>query len=152
MWRVLRFEVLGPVRVTGDAGEITLPPKPRALLAVLLAARGRPVTVERLLAELWPDGAPSTANATLQMHVSALRKAVGDRMRTAPGGYQLDLTGAGFDATEFEQGGPLVLWHGDAYEGVTAGPSVAADTARLHELRLAPGCAGPDRSWSGAGT
>jgi predicted ATPase/DNA-binding SARP family transcriptional activator len=137
MWRVLRFEVLGPVRVTGDAGEITLAPKPRALLAVLLAARGRPVTVDRLLAELWPDGAPSTANATLQMHVSALRKAVGDRMRNAPGGYRLDLTGAGFDAAEFEQGGPLVLWRGDAYEGVTAGPSVAADAARLHELRLA---------------
>jgi predicted ATPase/DNA-binding SARP family transcriptional activator len=134
---VLRFEVLGPVRVRAESGEVTLPPKPRALLAVLLAARGRPVTVERLLGELWPDGAPSTASATLQMHVSALRKVVGDRIRTAPGGYQLDLDGAGFDAAEFEDGGDLALWRGDAYDGVAAGPSVAADAARLTERRLA---------------
>ncbi|MFC4070054.1 BTAD domain-containing putative transcriptional regulator [Actinoplanes subglobosus] len=134
---MLRFEVLGPVRVCADSGELTLPPKPRALLAVLLAARGRPVTVERLLGELWPDGAPSTASATLQMHVSALRKVAGDRVRTAPGGYQLDLDGAGFDAAEFEDGGDLGLWRGDAYDGVAAGPSVAADAARLTEKRLA---------------
>ncbi|GIE82340.1 SARP family transcriptional regulator [Actinoplanes philippinensis] len=134
---MLRFEVLGPVRVCSGSGELTLPPKPRALLAVLLAARGRPVTVERLLGELWPDGAPSTASATLQMHVSALRKVVGDRIRTVPGGYQLDLGGAGFDAAEFEDAGDLGLWRGDAYEGVPAGPSVAADAARLGEKRLA---------------
>ncbi|MEU4158682.1 BTAD domain-containing putative transcriptional regulator [Actinoplanes sp. NPDC026670] len=133
---MVRFEVLGPVRVCAGDDEFALPPKPRALLAVLLAARGRPVTVERLLGELWPDGAPSTASATLQMHVSALRKVVGDRIRTAPGGYQLDLDGAGFDATEFEDRADLGLWRGDAYEGVAAGPSVAADAARLTEKRL----------------
>ncbi|MFD1372109.1 BTAD domain-containing putative transcriptional regulator [Actinoplanes sichuanensis] len=134
---MVRFEVLGPVRVCAGDDELALPPKPRALLAVLLAARGRPVTVDRLLGELWPDGAPSTASATLQMHVSALRKVVGDRIRTAPGGYQLDLDGAGFDAAEFEDRADLRLWRGDAYEGVTAGPSVAADAARLNERRLA---------------
>ncbi len=132
----MRFEVLGPVRISTDDGETVLPPKPRALLAVLLAARGRPVTVERLLAELWPDGAPSTATATLQMHVSALRKIVGDRVQNAAGGYRLDITRAGFDAAEFEQTGDLGLWRGEPYEGVTAGPSVASAAARLAELRL----------------
>ncbi|MBM2622042.1 tetratricopeptide repeat protein [Actinoplanes sp. LDG1-06] len=132
----MRFEVLGPVRVCGDQGEVAVPPKPRALLAVLLAARGKPVTVERLLGELWPDGAPSTATATLQMHVSALRKVVGDRVGTAPSGYRLDLSGATFDAAEFEESHDLDLWRGDAYEGVAAGPSVAAASARLAELRL----------------
>ncbi|MBU2666361.1 tetratricopeptide repeat protein [Actinoplanes bogorensis] len=132
----MRFEVLGPVRVCHDDGELPVPPKPRALLAVLLAARGKPVTVERLLAELWPDGAPSTATATLQMHVSALRKVVGDRVGTAPSGYRLDLAGASFDAAEFEQSRSLDLWRGEAYEGVAAGPSVAAAGARLTELRL----------------
>ena len=134
----MRFEVLGPVRVcTSDGEAATLAPKPRALLAVLLAAAGRPVTVERLLSELWPEGAPSTATATLQMHVSALRKVVGDRMGTAPGGYRLELAGAFLDATEFEAGGDLGLWRGDAYEGVAAGPAVSAAAARLAELRLA---------------
>ncbi|GAA1647890.1 BTAD domain-containing putative transcriptional regulator [Actinoplanes couchii] len=132
---MLRFEVLGPVRVCADAGEVALPPKPRALLAVLLAARGRPVTVERLLSEVWPDGAPSTAAATLQMHVSALRKVVGDRLRTTPGGYRLDLTGAEFDAAEFEADGRLETWRGDPYDGVPPGTMVAADRARLKELR-----------------
>ncbi|MFG1889189.1 BTAD domain-containing putative transcriptional regulator [Micromonospora sp. NPDC049051] len=133
----MRFEVLGPVRVCTPDGEATLAPKPRALLAVLLAARGRSVTVEKLLAELWPQGAPSTAVATLQMHVSALRRVVGERLRTAPGGYRLDLAGATLDAAEFEQTGALDLWRGDAYDGVRAGPSVAAAAARLAELRLA---------------
>lgn len=130
----VRFEVLGPVRVCTDDGEVALPPKPRALLAVLLAAGGRPVTVERLLGELWPDGAPATAGATLQMHVSALRKVVGERMQTAPGGYRLDLDGASFDAAEFEESGALDLWRGDAYEGVNVASAAAA---RLHELRSA---------------
>ncbi|MDT0530296.1 BTAD domain-containing putative transcriptional regulator [Micromonospora sp. DSM 115977] len=132
----MRFEVLGPVRVCTPDGEATLAPTPRALLAVLLAARGRPVTSERLLAELWPAGVPSTAMATLQMHASALRKVVGDRLRTASGGYRLDLTDATLDAAEFERTGALGLWRGDAYDGVRAGPSVAAAAARLAELRL----------------
>ncbi|GAB7048237.1 BTAD domain-containing putative transcriptional regulator [Catenuloplanes indicus] len=128
----MRFQVLGPVR----AGDAVLAPKPRALLAVLLAVRGRPVTVDRLLAELWPDGTPPTATATLQMHVSALRKAVGDRLRTVPAGYRLDLTADVLDAAEFERTGALDLWRGDAYDDVPAGPAVAADAARLAELRL----------------
>ncbi|MGK5517832.1 BTAD domain-containing putative transcriptional regulator [Micromonospora sp. URMC 107] len=133
----MRFEVLGPVRVSTPDGEAALAPKPRALLAVLLAARGRPVTVDQLLAELWPEGAPSTAVATLQMHVSALRRVVGERLRSVPGGYRLDLTGATLDAAEFEQTGALELWRGDPYGGVRAGLSVAAAAARLAELRLA---------------
>jgi predicted ATPase/DNA-binding SARP family transcriptional activator len=134
----VRFEVLGPVRVrTDDGDEAVLSPKPRTVLAVLLAARGRPVTVGRLLDALWPEGAPPTATATLQMHVSALRKVVGDRVHSASGGYRLDLAGAGFDAAEFEAQPDLELWRGDAYEGVSAGPTVAADAARLTELRLA---------------
>jgi predicted ATPase/DNA-binding SARP family transcriptional activator len=133
----VRFEVLGPVRVCTDEGaETVLSPKPRAVLAVLLAARGRPVTVGRLLDALWPEGAPPTATATLQMHVSALRKVVGDRVSSASGGYRLDLAGAGFDAAEFEARSELELWRGEAYEGVAAGPSVAADAARLTEMRL----------------
>ncbi|WP_306207068.1 BTAD domain-containing putative transcriptional regulator [Actinoplanes sp. RD1] len=132
----MRFEVLGPVRVHTADGEGVLAPKPRALLAVLLAARGRPVTVERLVAELWPEGAPATATATLQMHVSALRKVVGDRVHSAAGGYRLDLTGAVFDAAEFEESGDLGRWRGEPYDGVRAGPIVAAAAARLAEQRL----------------
>jgi predicted ATPase/DNA-binding SARP family transcriptional activator len=132
----VRFEVLGPVQIISDTGAVVVAPKPRALLAVLLAARGRPVTADRLLTELWPDGAPSTATATLQMHVSALRKIVGERMATAPGGYRLDLAGASVDAAEFEETGDLDLWRGDAYENVSAGRSVQADAARLAEMRL----------------
>ncbi|MBB2947725.1 putative ATPase/DNA-binding SARP family transcriptional activator [Actinoplanes lutulentus] len=133
----MRFEVLGPVQIRINDDVVTPAPKPRALLAVLLAARGRPVTIDRLLTELWPDGAPSTAAATLQMHVSALRKVVGDRVTTAPGGYRLDLSGAGFDAAEFEDSGDLGLWRGDAYENAGGGKSVEAAAARLGELRLA---------------
>src|ERR1700759_141718 len=97
----MRFEVLGPVRVITDDGTVAaLAPRPRSLLAALLASGGQPVSAERLIAELWPVDAPPTAAAALQVHASAVRKVVGDRLSFAAGAYALE---AGeVDATEFE--------------------------------------------------
>ncbi|GAA2479932.1 tetratricopeptide repeat protein [Winogradskya humida] len=138
----MRYEVLGPVRaVTGDGTATPLPPRMRALLAALLAAGGRPVSPERLIAELWPADVPPTAAGALQVHVSGLRKIVGAALSTTPGGYVLAATS---DADEFtELAGAeawdeaLALWHGPAYEGGGTGPMVAAAAARLEESLLA---------------
>ncbi|MEU4242074.1 BTAD domain-containing putative transcriptional regulator [Actinoplanes sp. NPDC026619] len=132
----MRFEVLGPVRVrAGDGSAAPLAPRPRALLAALIASGGQLVSAERLIAELWPEGAPATAGPALQVHASALRKVVGDRLTSTAGGYALH---AGeLDAAEFEATGDLGLWRGPAYEGGGGGPIVEAAAARLDELLLA---------------
>jgi predicted ATPase/DNA-binding SARP family transcriptional activator len=138
----MRYEVLGPVRViTGDGTPAALPPRMRALLAVLIAAEGRPTSAERLIAELWTGGVPPTAGSALQVHVSGLRKVVGAALETTPGGYALRVRS---DADEFTAllatgalGAALTLWHGPAYEGGGNGPIVAAAAARLSEALLA---------------
>jgi predicted ATPase/DNA-binding SARP family transcriptional activator len=145
----VRFDVLGPFRIrSGDGGDASLPPRHRALLAALLVARGHPVPAERLQAEVWPGGAPATASAALQVYVSGLRKVVGERLRTTPAGYLLDVPDSAVDAREFERlltapgdraatlGAAIALWHGPAFDGVAAGPSVAAAAARLSERLL----------------
>jgi predicted ATPase/DNA-binding SARP family transcriptional activator len=129
----MRFEVLGPVRVIMDDGTVAaLAPRPRTLLAALLAANGQSVSAERLIAELWPVDAPPTAAAALQVHASAVRKAVGERLSFVAGGYAIRADEV--DAAEFETGHDLGLWRGPAYEGTDAGPIVGAAAARLTEL------------------
>ena len=61
---MVRFGLLGTLLVrTDDGAERSIGgPLPRALLAVLLLAEGRPVAADRLLDDLW-DGEP-TAGAT----------------------------------------------------------------------------------------
>ena len=63
-------------------------PQRRALLALLATERGRPVSVERLVACLWHDP-PATAVNRIQVQVSHLR-------RQLPGGVDVAWTGAGY--------------------------------------------------------
>ena len=75
----MRFRILGPLEVRGDRGMLALGgAKPRAILAVLLLHANEPVSAERLAVALWGDEAPAGAVKTVQVHVSRLRKALGD--------------------------------------------------------------------------
>ncbi|MEU8548870.1 BTAD domain-containing putative transcriptional regulator [Streptomyces roseoverticillatus] len=73
---VLRFALLGPVTATYDGRPVPLgPPQRRAVLACLLLARGRAVTVAALKEMLWQqDAAPASATNAIQGHVHHLRK------------------------------------------------------------------------------
>jgi DNA-binding SARP family transcriptional activator len=97
------FQRLGPIDAGQDGRSLPLSgPRRRALLARLLLARGQPVSVDQLVEDIW-DGQPTAAaGATLQSHVSQLRKVFGDRLRSRGRGYMLDLSGASLDAAEFE--------------------------------------------------
>jgi predicted ATPase/DNA-binding SARP family transcriptional activator len=152
----LSVRVLGPLDVAVDGFPRPVSaPKQRALLGVLVAAAGQPVAARRLVEELWPDEPPATATVALQVHVSGLRKVVGARLVTTPGGYRLDLPPDAVDARRFEAlataarhaaepprvfadrlAGALTLWRGPAFDGVPAGPAVRAARVRLEELRL----------------
>lgn len=74
----MRFGVLGPLSVTTDRGDpVPIPDtKVRTLLARLLLARGRPVSVGQLVDHLWGDTPPSRPTAVLQARISQLRGAL----------------------------------------------------------------------------
>src|SRR4051812_24467543 len=155
----LRVLVLGPTVVLRGGREQELRgPAQRRILTVLAAARGEPVSDDRLAALLWEGTPPASASATLQSHVSRLRAALGDDgrsvLRRAGDGYALFLPPGGLDADEvtrlvagvdprepraaIEQlTAALALWRGrpfaDAGDDDLAG--IAPERARLTELR-----------------
>ncbi|MFP8903272.1 AfsR/SARP family transcriptional regulator [Streptomyces atacamensis] len=69
------FGLLGPVRLTWDGESVTLgPPQRRAVLAVLLLASGRAVTIATLRKRLWSRSPPASAASAIHVHVHHLRK------------------------------------------------------------------------------
>lgn len=136
----------------------------RSVLALLVAARGQVVPVDRMVEDLWQDAAPAQAVTSLQAYVSNLRRLLepGRAPRTpakllvsAPPGYALRLPEHAVDAWRFERllhdardvltTGPqaasrlleeaLALWQGPAYAETADEPWARAETARLEELR-----------------
>jgi DNA-binding SARP family transcriptional activator len=64
----MEFRILGPLEVEEDGRTIPLAgPKQRALLALLLLARGRPVSTDRLIAEIWNGEPRETALKSVQV-------------------------------------------------------------------------------------
>ena len=78
-------------------------PLRRSLLALLLLAAPQPVTVPRLVDQLWPGEGPRDPVRNLQVHVSALRAALGANAVTTVGrAYRLDVDPARVDLCRFE--------------------------------------------------
>ncbi|NDU72926.1 AAA family ATPase [Actinomadura sp. DSM 109109] len=136
----------------------------RAVLARLVAARGRMVPADRLVEDLWAGTAPPRAAAGLQSFVSHLRRALEpDRpprtparvLVTEPPGYALRLPDGAVDAWRFDalidegaelaEADPrearrraeaaLAEWRGPAYAEFGDLPWAAAEAARLDERR-----------------
>src|SRR6476646_5079953 len=89
----LDFRILGPLEVSDETGPVALGgPKQRGLLVILLLEAGRVVPTERLIDLLWGEGAPKTANASLQNAVARLRKVLGSAvLETRSPGYILNI-------------------------------------------------------------
>jgi WD40 repeat protein/DNA-binding SARP family transcriptional activator/energy-coupling factor transporter ATP-binding protein EcfA2 len=157
----MEFRILGPLEVRSEHGLVALGGvKPRAVLAVLLLQANQPVSAERLALALWGEEATSNATKTVQVHVSRLRKALGDAevVETTPAGYRLRVRPGELDAERFEllvengrralaagQVAPaaavlreaLSLWRGSPLQDVAYEPFARAEIARLEEQRLA---------------
>ncbi|MBO3749858.1 AAA family ATPase [Streptosporangiaceae bacterium NEAU-GS5] len=86
---------MGRFAVIRDGHEVDEPEyrgrKARALLRVLAVRQGQFVSNDVLAAALWPDQAPASPAANLQVLVNRARRAVGwtDLIHTGPGGYAL---------------------------------------------------------------
>ncbi|WP_193789959.1 AfsR/SARP family transcriptional regulator [Streptomonospora alba] len=150
------FAVLGPFEVrAGDQPVHVGGRLPRRLLAILIAAEGRPVSDDSLAEGLWGESQPRNPASALQVYVSRLRRVLpGTALQRSPGGYRLladDTDVERFrghlvraralvdgdrhaDAHEaFEAA--LRLWRGTPYEDLADDASTTAIRAALVEQR-----------------
>jgi DNA-binding SARP family transcriptional activator len=103
------FGVLGPLQIAVDGATVPLgTPKQRAVLAMLVINRNRPVGIESLITAAWEEWPPPGARASLHSYVSNLRKllaSTGADSRTAlvsaPPGYRLSVADTDCDIGRF---------------------------------------------------
>lgn len=159
----MRFGVLGPLAVwTTDGRPVRVPEsKVRALLACLLAHQGEPVSVDRLVDQLWGAGLPGNPSGALQNKVWQLRRALeaaepGGRelVVSRPPGYELRTGPESVDTDRFhaltararETTDPrartalladaLAIWRGPAFADFRDREFTRTAVARLEEQRL----------------
>ena len=155
----MEFRLLGGLEVWDGEQQIPLGRgKQRAVLALLLLHANEVLATDRLIEELWSEGAPDAARKALQVYVARLRKALGpERIRTHEPGYVLELNGDELDLDRFERlvqeaqelravgddpragttlREALALWHGPPLADFTYEPFAQTEIARLEELHL----------------
>lgn len=164
----MQFSLLGALHVERDGRTVDVgTPKQAALLVRLLLDAPRPVSVDRLIEDLWSGDPPGRATASLQAYVSNLRRVLEPHraprtpaavLVTRPPGYLLRVPDDAVDVTRFralaaraaQQHGDraageahasaveaLGLWRGPALLDVREEPFAAAAVTELEDLRLA---------------
>lgn len=152
------IRVLGPIEIA--VGGFPRPVggrHPRAVLAALVLGIGHAVPAEHLAAVVWGDDPPSTAHATLQTHVSNLRKCLGPAAIVfEDGAYVLRVPADKVDAVRFERlaieaadvlpADPaearrlcmeaLGLWRGPPFGDLYDNEYVFLEAHRLDEMRI----------------
>ena len=151
----MEFRILGPLEVEDEGRTIPLAgAKQRSLLALLLLARGRAVSTDRLIDEIWDGAPPETALKNVQVYVSQLRTALGDgRLVRRERGYELRVASGELDADRFDEivrstsgvepevaaarlQEALALFRGDPLSDLSLEPWAQPEIALLEERRL----------------
>ncbi len=105
----LDFGVLGPLQVTVDGRGLPLgTPKQRAVLALLVMSRNRPVSGDSLVTAAWEQFPPPEPKASLHSYISNLRKLISGTgadgrtvLASAAPGYRLAVADANCDIGRF---------------------------------------------------
>ncbi|MBB5825620.1 AfsR/SARP family transcriptional regulator [Micromonospora carbonacea] len=104
----MRYEILGPVRITaGKETPSVGTHKVEVLLRTLLIRNGHILSLDQLATELWGDRPPIRARASIHVYVSQLRKVLNRFSRnncvitTRAPGYMLELGGDELDLELF---------------------------------------------------
>jgi DNA-binding SARP family transcriptional activator len=146
----LSVRVLGGVSASRAGSDVDLGGRrQRAVFAVLLTARGKPMPAGRLIDLVWGDEPPPSATAALQSYISHLRRRLepareargrSSILRSTGAGYSVHLPPDAVDAWRFEaqlvaaaeltEPGQLAdaltqaleLWGGTAYAGYEGEP------------------------------
>lgn len=160
----MRYEILGPIRVTSASGSWSLGArKVEIVLAALLIRADRVVAANELMTELWGEQLPRRAAAGVHVYISDLRKFLGGPAKpdcpviTRAPGYLLAMgsdeldchlflrlvnKGRGYarelrdsEASAcFEEG--LALWRGPVISDLGHGPIISGFMTWLAEERL----------------
>jgi len=156
-----RVALLGGLAIATDDGDFVptnLGRRECAVVTLLALNGGHTVTVARLVDELWPEHAPDSAENTVQVYISRIRRALGPQSIQRTGaGYALNVAADDVDvnrfihlaeqasralrAGQFEDASELAqqathLWERGALLDGADLPSVQGETVRLDELRL----------------
>lgn len=151
---LMEFMVLGPLRVEEAGSRIPLGgPKQRTMLALLLAAPQRVVSMDELLMGVYGPDADPRARRSIQTWISDFRRYLDSTIERRGDGYVLDVDPLSIDAGRFEDGvrtahqarhdelaaellrEALGLWRGRPYADVEPAPTLAAEARRLEELK-----------------
>jgi len=152
----ITVRILGPVSIDAPGQPISLSPKLRLVLALLAAHRGSVVSVDRLCDALWGDRQPAAAGATLQSHLSRLRRLLlpDGRVVVLDRGYRLDLPEGALDVDRFAHSAKrasetvdpaeaaqlyasaLDWWRGPAFGDLADADWIRPEAVRLNEFRL----------------
>jgi len=105
----LGFGVLGPLLVTAHGIRVPLgAAKQRAVLAMLVINRNRPVSVDSLIDAVWGDAPVPAARTSIQSHISTLRRLLHGAgadpyvvLASAPPGYQISVADTDCDVGRF---------------------------------------------------
>ena len=157
------FRILGPLQVLIGGEERAVPgEKLQVLLATLLLEANRPVSIDRLIDELWGERPPATARESIHAHVARLRRVLTEEGSASPlrnegRGYVIDVEDEQLDAArlratlaaarEERRAGrlaaarewykqALALWRGPILEGVPL-EHAALERSELEGLRAA---------------
>ena len=164
---VVRFTVLGTVRAWRGETELNVgPPQQRAVLALLLANVGRPVSLSEIIEVLWGPDMPSTAANVVHRYVGMLRRvlepdlparAAGRWLVRSGGGYLIRADAGAVDLLRFRElcadarrwageGQPgqateqfvhaLALWQGPAASGIPGSARECSTFAALDREHL----------------
>ena len=153
----LEFRLLGPVEVIAEGAAVSLGTLKQRLMLVLLLLEPRTiVSREHLIDELWGENPPPTAINALQVYAAGLRRVVGTRLESHPGGYRLHADPEETDIWRFTEKvrkareslrrepleasaaltEALALWRGPPLTGIPASPRTRAAAFQLEGARL----------------
>jgi len=156
--RAVEVDLLGPLRlrVRGEEVELTAS-KERAVLTLLALRIGTAMSAVDIEWGLWGEAEPKTANKTLQVYISNLRKKLPDNViETSAQGYRLNGPRDSVDVFRFERrcgrgralltsGHPgaavvwldraLELWRGDPFLDLSDGPTGTTESVNVSERR-----------------
>jgi SARP family transcriptional regulator, regulator of embCAB operon len=144
----LQWGVLGPLQMSADGSDVPLgAAKQRAVLAMLLINRNRPVAIDSLLDAAWRGSPPPEARASLHTYVSNLRRLLTKAgvdsaavLVSARPGYRLNVADAECDIGRFniELAAGMQAAAGGRFEQASGHLSTALAEWRgpvLHDLR-----------------